>query len=157
MSKWVIQLILDIYVLWAFQWYKELLKPFSFWPPIIALWRFGSLPGLHLPKWELPWECEGSFLHTFLHSPEHAVCLLGFLLAYNLASSFALVANPRLGSRHSLSDCSTLTLWPISFPPMPYIVWISQMLFLWPSKDRHEFLLKNRQWMWETIALHHAR
>jgi hypothetical protein len=34
----------------------------------IALWRFGSLSGLQLPKWKLPWECEGSFPHTLLHS-----------------------------------------------------------------------------------------
>jgi hypothetical protein len=35
-------------------------------PPHLA--KVGLRQGLHLPKWELPWECEGSFLHTFLHS-----------------------------------------------------------------------------------------
>jgi hypothetical protein len=35
--------------------------------PKIALWSFGSPPRLHLPKWELPWECECSFPHTSSH------------------------------------------------------------------------------------------
>ncbi len=46
---------------------------------IIVLWRFGSPPGFELSKWKLPWECEGSFPHTFLHSRAS-------LLACNLAS-----------------------------------------------------------------------
>jgi hypothetical protein len=39
----------------------------------ITLWSFGSPLGLHLPKWELPWECEGSFPRT----PSHFLTLLG--------------------------------------------------------------------------------
>ncbi len=37
--------------------------------PSIALWSFI----LHLPKWELPWECEGSLSHT----PSHFLTLPG--------------------------------------------------------------------------------
>ncbi len=92
--------ILDIYVPRAFQWYKKLFKPSSL-TPIITFWRFGNPPKLHLPKKEFTWECEGSFPHTLLHFREHAVWLLGFLLAHNLTSSFALVASPRLGLRQS--------------------------------------------------------
>jgi hypothetical protein len=59
--------ILDIYVLITFQWYKELLNPLSFGPSF-TLWTFRSPPGFQLPRWKLPWECEGSFPHTFFHS-----------------------------------------------------------------------------------------
>ncbi len=48
--------------------------------PKIALWGFKSPLGLQLPKWEFPWECEGSFPHTFLHSREHEMWLPGFPL-----------------------------------------------------------------------------
>jgi hypothetical protein len=104
------ELILDIYFPRAFQWYNAI----SHWvlTPVIALWSFGSPPRLHLPKWELPWECEGSFPH----SPSHFLTLPGvcdvtpelFLLALTLGlplgshpcKPFALVARPRLGWRH---------------------------------------------------------
>ncbi len=36
--------------------------------PEITLWRFRSPSGLQLPKWELTWECGGSFLHILPHS-----------------------------------------------------------------------------------------
>jgi len=42
--------ILNIYIPRSFHWYKELLKPFSL-TLAIALWKFGSRPGLQLPKW----------------------------------------------------------------------------------------------------------
>jgi hypothetical protein len=45
----------------------------------IIILKFKSPLGLQLPKWKLPWKCEGSFLHTFLHSQAS-------FLAYNLAS-----------------------------------------------------------------------
>jgi len=77
--------------------------------PQIALWSFESPPGLHLPKWELSWECEGSFPHT----PSHFLTLPGvfdvtprlLLLALtpelplgpHPCNAFALVASPRLG------------------------------------------------------------
>jgi hypothetical protein len=90
--------ILDIYIPRAFQWYKELFKKLNFdpWNRPLKIWEFVGTP---TPKVELPWECEGSFLHILLHSREHAEWLLGFLLALNLATPFALVASPRLGLR----------------------------------------------------------
>jgi hypothetical protein len=51
--------------------------------PQIALWSFGSPPGLHLPKWELPWECERSLPHT----PSHFLTLQGSMWCDSLASS----------------------------------------------------------------------
>jgi len=87
--------ILDIYILRALQWYKELLKPFLF-DPVIALWIFKTPPGLHLPKWELPWECEGSFPHTFLHSREHAVWLPSFRLSPQPCKPFCLGREPKV-------------------------------------------------------------
>jgi len=94
--------ILNIYILRAFQWYKE---RHNHWilTPEIALWNFGSPPRLHLPKWELPWECEGSLPHT----PSHFLTLPGvcdvtprLLLRPQLCNLFALVASPKLGLRH---------------------------------------------------------
>jgi hypothetical protein len=38
------------------------------------------------PKWELTWECGGSFPHTLLHSREHEMPLSSSLLAYTFAS-----------------------------------------------------------------------
>jgi len=79
--------------------------------PWIALWSFGNPLGFHLPKWELPWEWEGSLPHT----PSHFLTLLGvcdvtpgLLLALTprlpLGSQpcnlFALVASPKLGLWH---------------------------------------------------------
>jgi hypothetical protein len=72
--------ILDIYVPRAFQWYKKLFNPMSF-DPCNHL--------LKIPKWELTWECGGSFPHTLLHSRAHS--WLAPLQA------LALVMNPRLG------------------------------------------------------------
>jgi hypothetical protein len=37
----------------------------------IVFWKFGNPSGLQLPKWELTWECGGSFPHTLLHFWEH--------------------------------------------------------------------------------------
>jgi len=48
----------------------------------IALWRFRSPLGFQLPKWELIWECGGSFPHTLLHSWEHEMWLSVSLLAH---------------------------------------------------------------------------
>jgi hypothetical protein len=36
--------------------------------PAIILWKFKNPLGFQLPKWELTWECGGSFPHTFPHS-----------------------------------------------------------------------------------------
>jgi len=70
-----------------FQYIFNDIKKFSIeWvlTPKIAPWKFGSPSGLQFPKWKLTWECEGSFLHTFLHSREHEMWLLGFLLGPRL-------------------------------------------------------------------------
>jgi hypothetical protein len=42
--------------------------------------------GTPTPKVGAPWECEGSFRHTFLHSWEHEMWLLTSFLAHTLAS-----------------------------------------------------------------------
>jgi hypothetical protein len=65
--------------------------------PTITLWRFGSPLGLQLPKWELTWECGGSFPHTLLHFREHEMWLLGFMFGPQALQALALVVNPRLG------------------------------------------------------------
>jgi len=58
--------IWDIYVLKAFQWYKLQHKPLRFGPWNCSM-KFWECTGVHLPKWELPWECEGSLPHTPSH------------------------------------------------------------------------------------------
>jgi hypothetical protein len=68
--------ILDIWIPIAFQWYKKNSIQW-FLTPVITLCRFGSPLELQLPKCEILWECEGSFHHTFLHSREHEMWLLG--------------------------------------------------------------------------------
>ncbi len=77
--------ILDIYVSIAFQWYKEFFNPLGFDPCnlLLKIWKPIGIP---TPKMRAPWECEGSFPHTLLHSREHEMWLLGFLLARILAS-----------------------------------------------------------------------
>ncbi len=40
---------------------------------IISFWRFGSPLGFQLPKWELTWECESSFV-TLSHIPRSMRC-----------------------------------------------------------------------------------
>jgi hypothetical protein len=64
--------VLDIYVSRAFQQYKKRNKPLRFDPSTRPL-NFGSPPGLPLPKWELPWECECLLPHT----PSHFLRLPG--------------------------------------------------------------------------------
>jgi hypothetical protein len=109
--------ILDIYASRAFRWYKERHKTLSL-TPAIALWSFGSPPGVHLPKWELLLECECSFLHIPSHfftlpgvcdvtprdplgpHPCNAFALIpGLLLSSHPCKPFALVMSPRLGLR----------------------------------------------------------
>jgi len=75
--------ILDIYFPRPFQWYKELLNLMGF-DPAIVLWKFENPLGLQFPKWELTWECEGSFPHTLLHYWEHEMWLPGFPLGPHL-------------------------------------------------------------------------
>ncbi len=54
--------------------------------PKIALWIFGSPSELQFPKWELTWECEGSFLHTLPHSRKHEMSLLASFLTHTFTS-----------------------------------------------------------------------
>jgi hypothetical protein len=42
--------------------------------------------GLQLPKWELTWECEGSFPHTFFTPGSMRCDFWASLLAHTLAS-----------------------------------------------------------------------
>jgi len=39
--------------------------------PCNRLLKIQKFIGLQLPKWEVIWECEGSFSHILLHSREH--------------------------------------------------------------------------------------
>jgi hypothetical protein len=75
--------ILDIYIPKTFQWYKELFNPMNL-TPVIVFWRFESPLGLQLPKWEPTWECVSSFFHTFPHSQEHKMWLLGLIIGPHL-------------------------------------------------------------------------
>jgi hypothetical protein len=62
--------------------------------PKIALWNFGSPPGLHLLKWELPCDCEGSLPHTLSHFLTlQRVCDVtpGLLLGPHPCGLFALI------------------------------------------------------------------
>jgi hypothetical protein len=58
----------------------------------IILWRFGSPLRFQIPKWKFPWECEGSFPHTFLHSRASSWP--------TILQTLALVVSPRLRFRH---------------------------------------------------------
>jgi len=78
---------LDIYIPIDFQWYKEIFKPLNFDPWNLPL-KIQESTRTPIPKVELPWEWEGSFPHTLLHSREHAMWLPGFLLARNHASPY---------------------------------------------------------------------
>jgi hypothetical protein len=59
--------ILDSYIPRSFQWYKKRHKTLNFDPWNCSLKFRDSIrtpSGLHFPKWELLWECEGSLPHT---------------------------------------------------------------------------------------------
>jgi hypothetical protein len=62
--------------------------------------KFLGWLGFHFPKWELPWECEGSHSlilpHTFLHSRECVMWLLGFFLARTLVDSLLWLSGSHL-------------------------------------------------------------
>ncbi len=59
--------ILDKYVTKYFQWYKEFFNPLIFYLCNCSL-KIQKSSRLQLPKWELTWECGGSFPHTLPHS-----------------------------------------------------------------------------------------
>jgi hypothetical protein len=77
------QPILNIYVPKDFQWYKKFFDPMNCDPYNYFLKSRKSI-GLQLPKWELTWECGGSFLHILPHSREHDMWLPGFNLGPHL-------------------------------------------------------------------------
>jgi hypothetical protein len=61
----------------------ELLNPMSFYLYNRSLNIRESIENpskIQPPKWELTWECGGSFFHTLLHSQEHEMWLPGFTL-----------------------------------------------------------------------------
>jgi len=70
--------ILDIYILKAFQWYKERFKPLRF-DPCNVLWRFGNPLGFQLPKWK-PLGVWGFIPSHPLTLPRICCVTLGFLL-----------------------------------------------------------------------------
>jgi hypothetical protein len=77
----------------------------SYWvlTPEIVLWSFRNPLRLHLPEWELPWECEGSFPHT----PSHFLTLLG-------------VCDVTLGLLFGSHPCDLFALTPgLLFGPQP--------------------------------------
>jgi len=78
--------IFDIYVPRTFHWYNELFNSMGF-DFAITISRFGIPSGLQLPRWELTWECGGSFPHTLSHSHEHEIWLPGFTLGLHLHKS----------------------------------------------------------------------
>jgi len=92
--------IFDIYVPRAFS--NDIMNSLIWWvlTPAIVFWKFKSPSELQLPKWELTWECEGSFPHILLHSWEHERWLPNFIFGLHLRKPLALVVNPRLGLRH---------------------------------------------------------
>ncbi len=55
--------------------------------------------GPQLPKWELIWECGGSFPHILSHSREHDMWLHSWPAP---SQALALVTNLRLGLRHKV-------------------------------------------------------
>jgi hypothetical protein len=79
---------------------------------IIALWRFGSPPGLQFPKWKFPWECEGSFLHS-----------QASLLARNLA-------NPHFGHEPK----AKVATWILCCPEVGWVseIWGVRFLVVHP-------------------------
>jgi hypothetical protein len=106
--------ILDIYVVRAFQWYKEPFNPMNF-DPCNHLLKFGGPLGFQLPKWELIWECGGSFPHILLHSQEHEMWFPSSLLAYTFA-------NPYLGRKPKAKITTSLVgyqLWPFVIHDIP--------------------------------------
>jgi hypothetical protein len=93
--------------------------------PTIALWKFKSPLGLQHPKWKLPWECEGSFLQTFLHFQEHEVWLPCFLLGPQPCKPKVRVTTSSLiwtwiqqASFHNFSIYVPTLLWVISQGPL---------------------------------------
>jgi len=109
--------ILDVYAPRAFQWYKERHEPLSFDPCSRSL-KFWESTGTPSPKWELPWECEGSLLHTpshFLTFPGVCDVTSGLPLALTPGLPLALTPELPLGS-HSCNAFALTPGLPSSWP-----------------------------------------
>jgi hypothetical protein len=94
--------ILDIYVLRAFQWYKERHKPLSFEPSNRSL-KFQESTGTPSSKVRVALRVWG---FTPSHFPTlRRVCdvTLGLPIGPHLCNPFALVVSPKLGLRHILN------------------------------------------------------
>jgi hypothetical protein len=89
--------ILDIYVLKAFHWYKELFSPLSFnpWNRPLKIWES---TGIRTPKMELPW---GVRVHSLTpsHTPGSMLCDSRLPSWPATLQTLALVASPKLGLR----------------------------------------------------------
>jgi len=87
--------ILDIYVLRAFQWYKEFFKPLSF-DPCNCPMKIRESTETPTPKMELPWDVRVHSL-TPSHTPRSMLCESRLPSWPTTLQTFALVASPRLG------------------------------------------------------------
>jgi hypothetical protein len=94
------EIILDIYVLRAFQWYKERHKPLNFDPSSRSL-KFWESSGTPSPKVGVALGVWGFTPSHFLTLPGVCDVTPGLPLGLHLCNPFALVASPKLGLRHS--------------------------------------------------------
>jgi len=94
------EIILDIYVLRTFQWYKERHKMLSFDPSSRSLkfWESTRTPS---PKVGVALGVWGFTPSHFLTLPRVCDVTPGLPLGLDLCNPFALVASPKLGLRHS--------------------------------------------------------
>jgi hypothetical protein len=95
--------ILNIYVPRAFQGYKEHFNSMGFDPYNHSLKIWESIK-LQLPRWELTWQCGGSFSHTLPHSQEHEIFYWASLLARTFAS-LCLVCEPKARVATMMDTC----------------------------------------------------
>jgi len=101
--------ILGIYVPRAFQWYKECHKPLSFDPWNRSL-KFQKFTGTPSPKVGVALGVWGFTPSHFLTLPGVCDVTLGLPLGLQPCNPFALIANPRLGLRHTFCYSGIATL-----------------------------------------------
>jgi hypothetical protein len=96
------ELILDIYVSRAFQWYKERHKPLSFdpWNCSLKFWKSTRTPS---PKVGIALGVWGFTPSHFLTLPGVCDVIPGFSLGPHPCNPFALVVSPKHGLRHAMS------------------------------------------------------
>ncbi len=95
--------------------------------------KFRSPSWPQFPTWKPTWECVGSFPHTFLHSHEHEMWLLGFTFGPHLCKSLFSSQAPKLKFRHDVCESKII----ISNPN--YLVCLIASMATWdpcPSKLR---------------------